>query len=110
MMRPIYGRDLLLRDPKRNEVLELWEVERYGGDSFGDPDYVSIYGMRPARWHAKGVRILGRTAVECTRDVLGDAIGKDIAATVATRPPGAGELVGDAFAGSGNTQEWVRRS
>ena len=32
----------------RNAVLELWEVHRYGTDSYGDADYVSIYGMRPA--------------------------------------------------------------
>ena len=29
---------------------ELWEVQRYGTDSYGDPDYVPIYGMRPADW------------------------------------------------------------
>ena len=77
---PTYDRQLLLGGAKRNAVLELWEVKRYGIDSYGDADYVSIYGMRPADWYAKGVRLLGRTAVECTRDGLGDAIGKDIAA------------------------------
>jgi len=77
---PTYDRQLLLGGAKRNAVLELWEVKRYGIDSYGDADYVSIYGMRPADWHAKGVRLLGRTAVECTRDGLGDVIGKDIAA------------------------------
>ena len=47
-----YDRALLLSGAKRNEVLELWEVRRYGTDSYGDADYVSIYGMRPAglRW------------------------------------------------------------
>src|SRR2546429_4899888 len=73
-----YDRQLLLLGAKRHQVLELWEVERYGTDSFGDPHYVSIFGMRPAEWHARGVRLLGRTAVECTRDALGAAIGRDI--------------------------------
>jgi len=27
---------------KRNAVLELWEVQRYGSYSYGDTDYVSI--------------------------------------------------------------------
>lgn len=72
----IYDRRLLLGGAKRNAVLELWEVQRYGIDSYGDADYVSIYGMRPPEWHAKGVRLLGRTAVECTRDRLRDAIGR----------------------------------
>ncbi len=107
--RPIYDRELLLGGAKRNAVLELWEVQRYGSDSYGDPDYVSIYGMRPADWHGKGVRVLGRTAVECTRDGLGDAIGKDVAAISTTRPLTARALVVDPFAGSGNTLYWLLR-
>jgi hypothetical protein len=106
---PIYDRGLLLGGAKRNAVLELWEVQRYGNDSYGDADYVSVYGMRPAEWHGKGIRLLGRTAVECTRDELGDAIGKDVAAVAATAPPTAGVLVVDPFAGSGNTLYWLQR-
>jgi hypothetical protein len=106
---PTYDRQLLLGGAKRNAVLELWEVKRYGIDSYGDADYVCIYGMRPADWYAKGVRLLGRTAVECTRDVLGDAIGKDIAAIAGTAPSRAGALVIDPFAGSGNTLYWMLR-
>ena len=105
---PTYDRQLLLGAAKRNAVLQLWEVQRYGADSYGDPDYVSVYGMRPADWYAKSVRLLGRTAVECTRDALGDAIGRDIAAT-ATAPLAAGALVIDPFAGSGNTLYWTLR-
>jgi hypothetical protein len=104
-----YDRRLLLDGKKRNRVLELWEVERYGADSYGDADYVSIYGMRPADWHAKGVRLLGRTAVECTRDGLADAIGKDVAAVVLQSSPVAEPLVVDLFAGSGNTLYWLLR-
>jgi hypothetical protein len=107
--RPTYDRQLLLAGAKRNAVLELWEVERYGIDSYGDADYVSIYGMRPADWYAKGVRLLGRTAVECTRDGLGDAIGSDIAAIAGTAPLSAGVLVIDPFAGSANTLYWMLR-
>jgi hypothetical protein len=107
--RPMYDRELLLGGAKRNAVLELWEVQRYGNDSYGDVDYVSIYGMRPVDWHAKGVRVLGRTAVECTRDGLGDAIGQVVAAIVTTRPPKAPVLVVDLFAGSGNTLYWLLR-
>src|SRR5262245_25708251 len=107
--RPIYDRELLLGGVKRNAVLELWEVQRYGIDSYGDSDYVSIYGMQPADWYGKGVRVLGRTAVECTRDTLGDAIGKDVAAIATTRPPTVRALVVDPFAGSGNTLYWLLR-
>jgi len=71
---PLHDRQLLLLGAKRNAVLELWELQRYGADSYDDEDHVSIYGMRPAEWYAKGLRLLGRTAVECTRDALGDAL------------------------------------
>src|SRR5580704_6092311 len=84
---PVYDRQLLLLGAKRNAVLDLSEVKRYGSDSYGDTHYVSGYGLRPGDWHAKGARLLGRTAVECTRDQLGDAIGKDVAAIAATRTP-----------------------
>jgi hypothetical protein len=107
--QPLYDRDLLLSGTKRNAVLELWEVQQYGRDSFGDADYVSIYDMRPAEWHARGVRILGRTAVECTRDRLADAIARDVARLAATCPSTARALIADPFAGSGNTLYWLQR-
>lgn len=105
---PTYDRQLLLLGPKRNAILELSEVERYGREGYGDPDYVSIYGMRPAEWYAKGVRLLGRTAVECTRDALADAIGKDVA-VVERSASAAGVVVVDPFLGSGNTLYWLLR-
>ena len=99
-----YDRDFLLYGEKRNAVLGLREIRRYGTDSYGDPDYVSVYGMRPTQWYAKGIRLMGRTAVECTRDDLGSAIGQD----VATIARGAvNTLVVDPFAGSGNTLYWL---
>ena len=98
-----YDRELLLFGAKRNAVLDLAEVERYGRDSYGDADYVSVYGMRPAEWYAAGVRLLGRTAVECTRDEVADAIAGDIAPVADAAPDGSQFLVVDLFAGSANT-------
>ena len=43
---PVYDRELLLLGAKRNAVLDLWEVQRYGSDSYGDTDFVSVYGKR----------------------------------------------------------------
>jgi predicted RNA methylase len=102
-----YDRWFLLGE-KRNELLALREVQQYGRDSFGDPDHVSIYGLKPHEWYARGVRILGRTAVECTRDRLADLIGRDVAA-VARAAPAASPVVIDLFAGSGNTLSWIKR-
>ena len=104
---PLYDRALLLHGSKRNEVLTLEEVEQYGRDSFGDPHYVSIYGLRPREWYARGIRILGRTGVECTRDVLADRIGQDIAAEIAQLAPQPRVLAIDPFAGSCNTLHWI---
>jgi hypothetical protein len=95
--------------PWRDAVLELWEVLRYGADSYGDLNYVSIYRWQPADWYARGVRLLGRTAVECTRDTLADAIGQDIAAVSSSAPRSAAPIVIDPFAGSGNTLYWILR-
>jgi 16S rRNA G966 N2-methylase RsmD len=103
----VYDRRFLLGD-KRNELLALTEVQQYGHDCFGDPDHVSIYGLKPHEWHARGLRILGRTAVECTPDRLADLIGHDVA-TVARAASAAPPMVIDLFAGSGNTLSWIKR-
>lgn len=105
----VYDRGLLLGGAKRDATLQLWEIQRYGTDSFGDADYVSVYGMPPADWYAAGIRLLGRTAVECTRDELAQAIASDIAGILATAPSPSEPLAIDLFAGSGNTLYWILR-
>jgi len=105
---PTYDRTLLLGQ-KRNEVLSLAEVHRYGADSFGDPEYLCLYGLSPTGWYARGVRILGRTAVECTRDALADRIGRDTAAVVSRASAEMPSVVLDPFAGSCNTLFWIAR-
>ncbi|MGN6429766.1 MAG: hypothetical protein ACTHNB_03415 [Gaiellaceae bacterium] len=102
-----YDRGLLL-GPKRNELLALWEVEQYGRDSFGDANYVCVYGLRPHGWYGRGVRLLGRTVVECTRDRLAGRISRDVAA-VAREASAGGTVLFDPFAGSGNTLLWLAR-
>jgi RNA cap guanine-N2 methyltransferase len=104
----VHDRALLLHGSKRNEMLTLAEIEQYGLDSFADADYVSIYGMPPREWYRHGIRLLGRTAVECTRDALGDRIGLDVA-SVAERMPSTQLVVIDPFAGSCNTLFWILR-
>jgi hypothetical protein len=105
----VYDRALLLHGAKRNEVLTLEEVQQYGVDSFADAEYIRIYGMPPAEWYGRGIRLLGRTVVECTRDALGDLIGRDVAALAATMPSTSAFVVIDPFAGSCNTLYWILR-
>jgi len=104
---PHYDRDFLLSPAKRNQIVELWEVEKFGRDSFGDPGAVSLYGMTPGQWHARGVRILARTALEAVRDPLGNRIGEDVARIAARAPPGSVFGVVDPFAGSCNALFWI---
>jgi hypothetical protein len=40
--RQKYDRAFLLSDGKRNQLMELWEVQQFGLDSFADPEYVCI--------------------------------------------------------------------
>ena len=105
---PVYDRALLLHGSKRNEVLSLAEIEQYARDGFADPDYISIYGMPPREWYGCGIRLLGRTAVECTRDALGDRIGRDVASVAACMPSNQFVVI-DPFAGSCNTLFWILR-
>lgn len=106
---PRYDRGFMLGEAKRNQILELWEVQKYGADSYGDPDYVCIYGMRPTEWHARGVRLLARTALEAVRDRLGDLIGHDVARLLAPMPPETVYTAIDPFAGSCNALYWLLR-
>jgi hypothetical protein len=106
---PRYDRDFLLSSAKRNQIVELWEVEKFGRDSFGDPDAVSLYGMTPSQWHASGVRILARTTLEAVRDPLGKRIGETVARVAAATPPDSTFGVVDPFAGSCNALFWILR-
>jgi hypothetical protein len=97
-----YDRDFLLSPEKRNQEVELWEVEKYGRDCFADTDHVHLYGLKPKEWYERGVRILARTCLEAVKDPLGNKIGAEIAQVIARasgdRPVG----VLDPFAGSCN--------
>ncbi len=108
-MSAVYDRAFLLSPQKRDQLMDLWEVQRYGRDSFGDPDYVCIYGMKPEEWYGRGIRLLARTTVEAVRDSLGDLIGQDVDDAARTAPPASGYVVIDPFAGSCNSLYWLLR-
>src|SRR5215510_12428049 len=100
---PQYDRALLLHGQKRNKVLTLEEVQRYGSDSFSDPDYIRLYGMTPPQWYVRGVRLLGRTAVGCTRQPLADRSGCDVAGVAASLARKTQCVLCNPFEGSCNT-------
>jgi hypothetical protein len=88
---------------KRNQLVELWEVEKYGRDCFSDPDHVHLYGLPPKAWYERGVRILARTCLEAVKDPLGNKIGRDIAEVVLPSVGNRAVGVVDPFAGSCNS-------
>ena len=98
-----YDRDFLLSPTKRNELVELWEVEKYERDCFNDPDHVRLYGLPPKAWYDRGVRILARTCLEAVKDPLGNKIGRDIAEVVLPAAGNRAVEVVDPFACSCNT-------
>jgi 16S rRNA G966 N2-methylase RsmD len=89
--------------------MELWEVQKYGVDSFSDSNYVCIYGMSPEEWYERGIRLLARTTVECVRDSLAELIGKDVARVLQDVPSATKFTVIDPFAGSCNSLFWILR-
>jgi hypothetical protein len=97
-----YDRDFLLSPEKRNQIVELWEVEKYGRDCFKDPDHVHLYGMSPNEWYGRGVRVLARTCLEAVKDPLGNKIGRDVPEIIARAPSNRAVGVVDPFAGSCN--------
>jgi hypothetical protein len=105
----VFDREHLLFGPLRDEVLDLEQVRAYGATMFGDPDAISLYDTTPQAWYETGIRLLGRTTVECTRDSLSALIAADVA-EVAAAAPWRTSLVFDPFAGSANTLYWMHRA
>ena len=105
----VYDRRFLLSPEKRNQVMELWEVQKFGVDSFSNLDYVCLYGMSPVEWYGRQIRLLARTVVECVRDSLGELIGKDVERTIHDVASARQVIVIDPFAGSCNSLYWMLR-
>src|SRR5215470_6043901 len=101
-----YDRDFLLSQEMRNQIAELWEIEKYGLDCFGDPNHVHLYGMPPREWYQRGVRILARTCLEAVKDQLGNKIGSDVAEVVsrATGPPRSASSIRSPAHATGSTR------
>lgn len=93
-------RDALL-GPKRATVLTVDEIREASRALYGDPEHLRIYGMPPDAFTARGIRILGRTAVECTTDPHATAIAEGVEAQMRALGVRRWSVV-DLFAGSGN--------
>lgn len=95
-----YRNELL--GPKKGKVLDLDEVLRAGEKIFDDPNYIQLYGMLPQTYHEMGLRIAGRTAIECTVDRHAVSIANVVRKVMQQHFPEQRLTVVDLFTGSGN--------
>lgn len=95
---------------KQSVMLSLDEIQRVGEEFYEDPEGLQLYGMRPRDYFEIGVRITGRTAIECSNDpraigqanVVRDVLSREFSG----RSPSALDL----FTGSGNSLYHLARS
>jgi hypothetical protein len=92
-----------LLGPLRNRVLTTDQLCEAGRLMCGRPEDLSLYGVPAPEMEARGLRILGRTTIECTKDPHPVAVAGVIAEIEAAAPEADGEaMVVDLFCGSGN--------
>jgi hypothetical protein len=102
-------RNELLRE-KRNVVLSLDEIRRVGEEFYEDPEGLQLYGMGPRDYHETGVRIAGRTAIECSNDIRAVGQAQAVCDVLSRAFPGRFPSVVDLFTGSGNSLYHLARS
>lgn len=103
-----YRNELL--DEKRSVVLNLDEIRRVGEEFYEDPDGLQLYGMRPRSYYEIGVRITGRTAIECSNDVRAVGQAQAVRDVLSRVFPGRSPSVVDLFTGSGNSLYHLARN
>ncbi|CAL9287167.1 hypothetical protein [Streptomyces sp. SudanB182_2057] len=98
-------RDQLL-GPLRTTILTGEQLCEAGRLIYGDPSGLSLYGIPAPDMTAKGITLLGRTAIECSVDAYTAPVADTLAMLQAATPPHgpdtAKPLIVDLFCGSGN--------
>ncbi|GGP86460.1 class I SAM-dependent methyltransferase [Streptomyces melanogenes] len=97
-------RDRLLGE-LRTTVLTGEQLCEAGRLIYGRPEGLSLYGIPAPRMESAGIRLLGRTTIECCVDGYAVAVADALAEIHTTLPERAGKeepLVLDLFCGSGN--------
>ncbi|MBC3840649.1 hypothetical protein GXW82_11410 [Streptacidiphilus sp. 4-A2] len=100
MSSPYFALRERLLGPLRDQPLTTDQLYEAGRIICGHPESLSLYGVPAAELTARGLRVLGRTALECTKDPHPAAIAELIAEI--QHPLGQRPMVVDLFCGSGN--------
>jgi hypothetical protein len=90
-----------LNPPWASKRLTLKEIWRAGEALAGNSDDLQLFGMNPLAWYLLGIRILGRTVVEVTRDRPAQFLAESVAGTLASHGYSISDVI-DPFVGSGN--------
>ena len=94
-------RQELLGQPLATQTLGLRETRRAAKRLSGNARDLRLFGMGTLAWYSRGIRILGRTAVEVTRDPQARFLARAAAATLHEHGHKIHDVV-DPFVGSGN--------
>ncbi|MFF4590708.1 RsmD family RNA methyltransferase [Streptomyces sp. NPDC001388] len=94
-------RDRLLGD-LRTTTLSGEQLCEAGRLIYGRPEGLSLYGVPAPEMESAGIRLLGRTTIECCVDEYATAVADVIAAYHATLSGDHKPLLMDLFCGSGN--------
>ncbi|MER5866195.1 hypothetical protein [Kitasatospora sp. NPDC002040] len=94
-------RDQLL-GPLRTTVLTGRQLCEAGRLIYGSPEGLSLYGIPAPEMEARGIQLLGRTAIECSIDSYSAAVADAVADLCTVSPEDCGAMVVDLFCGSGN--------
>jgi 16S rRNA G966 N2-methylase RsmD len=86
----------------RDKELSLEEILQAGSALYGNPYAISLYGRSPVEYFPLGVRLLGRTVVECCIDQRAEFLAEEAHRVTQSLFPGERPIVVDLFAGSGN--------
>lgn len=95
---------------KRSSVLSLDELHRVGEEFYEDPEGLRLYGMRPSDYYELGVRIAGRTAIECANDDRAAGQARAVRDVLDRVFPGRATAAIDLFTGSGNSLYHLAKS
>ncbi|WP_156077080.1 hypothetical protein [Saccharothrix sp. NRRL B-16314] len=91
-----------LLGPARTRMLTEVELVRAGQVLHGRPERLAVYGVPAPQMIRRGLRLLGRTAVECSVDDSCAAVTTALCAYLADARELSPGFVADLFCGSGN--------
>jgi 16S rRNA G966 N2-methylase RsmD len=86
----------------QNRVLSLDEILLVSRSYYGDEGLLSLFGKKPKSFYKMGIRILGRSAIECSIDAHSIGMAKSIKKLKRAFFPREEAVILDLFLGSGN--------